>query len=169
MKIYGNASGRIIDVGGTLRVDGDLDLTDELDIGGKAYIEGTLKSRRVDVGGKIEAYRVEASEIRTNTLITQKGATADYIEIGRRGEVEGPLVAKRVTVRNRARVEDIYAEVVELRRGCRVNNVYAARVDVERGCRVRGEVKYTGSLSADRDVEFGRAPEKTEKLPQPPI
>ena len=58
---------------------------------------------------------------------------------------------------------------MELRRGCRADNVYAARIDVERGCRIRGEVKYTESLSADRDVDFGRPPEKTEKLPPPPI
>jgi cytoskeletal protein CcmA (bactofilin family) len=94
---------------------------------------------------------------------------AQYIEIGRRGEVSGPLVAKEVMVRDRGKVEDIYAERVTLRRDCRANNVYAARIEIESGCRIRGEVKYTDTLRLDRDVDLEVEPEKTEKLPPPPF
>jgi cytoskeletal protein CcmA (bactofilin family) len=118
----------------------------------------------------VEAEKVEAvEEIRTNTLRTRAGAMAEYIELGRRGEAEGPLIAKSVLVRDRGRVEDVYAESVTLRRNCRARNIYAARIQIESDCRIGGEVKYTDSLRAEHNVMFGTEPEKTEKLPPPPF
>ena len=170
VKIDGNAYGRNIEVGGTAKVDGDMELTEDLRVGGNAEAGGLIKARAVLVGGKVEARRVEAlDEIRTNTLRTKDGAKADYIELGRRGEVEGPLVARKVLIRERARVEDIHAEEVTLRRGCRALNIYADRVTVETDCRISGEVRYTDSMRAERDVRFAYEPEKTEKLPEPPL
>jgi cytoskeletal protein CcmA (bactofilin family) len=147
-----------------------MELTEDLRVGGKAEAGGLIKARSVLVGGKVEARRVEAlDEIRTNTLRTRDGAKADYIELGRRGEAEGPIVARKVLIRERARVEDIHADEVTLRRGCRALNIYADRVTVETDCRISGEVKYTDSLRAERDVRFAYEPEKTEKLPESPL
>ncbi|MDH5792798.1 MAG: polymer-forming cytoskeletal protein, partial [Candidatus Bathyarchaeota archaeon] len=168
--LEGNSSGRSIDVGGTVRAGGDLELSESLKVGGTAEVGGKLNARSIRVGGRVEAEKVEAvEEIRTNTLKTKSGAMAGYIELGRRGEAEGPLIAKEVLVRDRGRVEDIYAETVTLRRDCRAGNIYAARIRLESGCRIRGEVRYTESLEADRDVAFSSPPEKTEKLPSPPF
>lgn len=170
VRISGSAAGQVIDVGGTVRVRDDLELSDALKVGGTAEVGGSLKARSVRVGGRVEAERVEAvEEIRTNTLRTRAGAMAEYIELGRRGEAEGPLIAKSVLVRDRGRVEDVYAESVTLRRNCRARNVYAAKVQIESGCRISGEVKYTDFLSAEQSVTFGTGPEKTEKLPPPPF
>jgi cytoskeletal protein CcmA (bactofilin family) len=94
---------------------------------------------------------------------------AEYIELGRRGEAEGPLIAKTVLVRDRGRVEDVYAESVTLRRDCRARNIYASKVQIESGCRISGDVKYTDSLKAEHNVTFSTEPEKTEKLPPPPF
>ncbi|HUS77762.1 MAG TPA: hypothetical protein VM050_03765, partial [Patescibacteria group bacterium] len=170
VKIDGNAAGNTLDVGGTLTVQGDFMLTNDLKVGGKADIIGNLKAKSVSVGGKVEAYQVEAEEeITTSVLRTVKGAKADRIEIGRRGEAQGPLIARSVMIRSRGRVEDIHAEEVHIRSNSRVGSIYADRIEVESGCRIRGEVKYTGSLDAESGVEFSREPEKTEKLPSPPL
>ncbi len=170
VKIDGNAKGRNIDVGGTVSVNGDLDLSEDLRVGGKAAVDGELRARTVRVGGKVEAFKIEAlDEIVTNTLRTRKGAKAEEIEIGRRGEAEGPLIANRILVRERARVEDVYGGTVVLRRGSRANNVYAERLTIENDCRITGYVKYTDTLNADRDARLSMDPEKTEKLPAPPF
>jgi cytoskeletal protein CcmA (bactofilin family) len=91
------------------------------------------------------------------------------IEIDRRGEVEGPIVAKKILIRERARVEDIYGGDVILRKGCRAVNVYAERLTIENDCRISGNIKYSDTLRADHDTRLAREPEKTEKLPPPPL
>jgi cytoskeletal protein CcmA (bactofilin family) len=117
-------------------------------VGGKAAIEGELKARTVRVGGKVEAYKIEAlDEIATNTLRTRKGAKAEEIEIGRRGEAEGPLIANRILIRERARVEELYGGTVTLRKGSRADNVYAENLTIENDCRINGDVKYTNTDS----------------------
>ena len=151
-------------------MNGDLDLSEDLRVGGKAAVDGELKAKTVRVGGKVEAFKIEAlDELTTNTLRTREGAKAEEIEIGRRGEAEGPLIGNRILIRERARVEDVYGGTVVLRRGCRANNVYAEKLTVENDCRITGVVKYTETLSADRDARFSMDPEKIEKLPAPPF
>lgn len=170
VRIEGNAYGKSVEVGGTVRVMDDLELSEELKVGGTADIGGKLTARSVRVGGKVEAEKIEAvEEIKTNTLRTRSGAMARRIELGRRGEAEGPLIARTVIVRDRCRVEDIHAEAVTLRRDSRARNIYAARIDIESGCRISGEVKYTESLNVERDVSLVSEPEKVEKLPEPPL
>jgi len=170
VEILGDASGQSIDVGGVIRVSRNLSLSGGLKVGGKAEIGETVKAKTIQVGGRLEAEKAEADEeIKTNTLITTSGAKAQRIEIGGRGEAQGPIIADTVLIRERSRVEDIYADSVTLRRGCRARNIYAARIDIESGCRISGEVRYTESLNAERDVTFASAPEKVEKLPVPPF
>jgi cytoskeletal protein CcmA (bactofilin family) len=170
VKIDGDAKGRNIDVGGTVSVNGNLDLSEDLRVGGKAAVDGILKARTVRVGGKVEAFKIEAlDEISTNTLRTTEGAKAEKIMIGRKGEAEGPLIANRILVRERARVEDVYGGTVVLRKGSRANNVYAERLTIENDCRITGYVKYTDTLIADKDARLSMDPEKTEKLPAPPF
>ncbi|MGD2200687.1 MAG: hypothetical protein PVJ38_03515 [Candidatus Bathyarchaeota archaeon] len=170
VKIDGSGKGGNIDVGGTVRVRGDLDLQDELKVGGKADIGGVLKARVVRVGGRVEGEKIEAQDlIKTNTLRTRLGAKAGEIDIGRRGEAEGPLIAGRVLVRERARVEDVYADTVYLRRGSRAVNIYARKVTVENRCIITGQVKFTEEVNIDRDARLSYEPEKVESLPEPPF
>jgi len=51
----------------------------------------------------------------------------------------------------------------------KARNVYAKNIYLERGCRIAGEIKYTEELRKEEDVHFAREPEKTERLPPPPI
>jgi hypothetical protein len=78
-------------------------------------------------------------------------------------------VAEEVVVGEDAEVEDIYGGVVTLRRGSRIGNVYAVDLRVESGVELREHVMYSDHLRLDRRVSFYAQPEKTEKLPQPPL
>ena len=102
-------------------------------------------------------------------IITRAGAKAEHIEIGRRDEAEGPIVAENVLIKERARVEDVYGRRVELRKNCRVRNIYAATLSIESGCVVVGEVKYIESMKVERDVTFASEPERVKELPPAPI
>ena len=170
VKINGDGEGHGIDVGGTVKIRGNLTLTNSFDVGGTIEVDGTLKSRSVHAGGKIQAQKIHATnEIETNVLRTRDGAKADRIEIGKKGEVEGPLIANRVYLRDKVEAEDIYAKYAILKRNCRVRNVYADKIRIESGSLISGEIHYTDSLEADKDVQFRVNPEKTEKLPDPPF
>jgi len=141
-----------------------------LRVGGKADVSGVLEAGSVRVGGSVRADRINArTEIQSNSIHTIGGARAVRIEIGRRGEARGPLVAEEVVVGEDAEVEDIYGGVVTLRRGSRIRNVYAVDLRVENGVELREHVVYSDHLRVDRRVSFFSQPEKAEKLPQPPL
>jgi hypothetical protein len=170
VELDGDASGQAVEVGGTLRVHGGLKLSGGLRVGGKADVSGALEAGSVRVGGSVRADRINArTEIQSNSIYTLNGARAARIEIGRRGEARGPLVAEEVVVGEDAEVEDIYGGVVTLRRGSRVGNVYAVDLRVESGVELREHVMYSDHLRLDRRVSFHAQPEKAEKLPQPPL
>lgn len=170
VKINGDGEGHGIDVGGTVKIRGNLTLSNSIDVGGTIEVDGALNSRSIHAGGKVRALKINATnEIETNVLRTRDGAKADRIEIGKKGEVEGPLIANRVYLRDKVEAEDIYAKHAILRRNCRVRNVYADRIQIESGSDISGKVLYTDSLEADTGVQFRVNPEKTEKLPDPPF
>jgi len=152
-----------------LKVDGGLTLEERLKVGGKVSVGGDIEAGEVRVGGKIEAYTLRARKyIETNVLRTRRGAKAVRIEIAKRGEVEGPLVGEVIIINDRARVEDVYGDDVQLRSGCRARSVYGRKVRIENGCDV-DEIIYTESLRSDPSVRLRSAPQKTEKLPDPPL
>jgi hypothetical protein len=170
VELDGDASGQAVEVGGTLSVHGGLKLSGGLRVGGKADVSVGLEAGHVRVGGSVRADSINArTEIQSNSIYTVKGAKAARIEIGRRGEARGPLVADEIVIGDDAEVDDIYGGVVTLRRGSRVGNVYAVDLRVENNVEFRERVMYSDHLRLDRRVSFSAPPEKTEKLPQPPL
>jgi cytoskeletal protein CcmA (bactofilin family) len=156
-------------VGGTLRVYGDLTLSNRLKVGGKVAVDGTLEASSVRVGGKIEADKIIAEQfIETSTLKTRYGAKATRIEIERRGSVYGPLVGEIVTLKDRVSAEDIHADRIQLRGGCKAGNLYGRIVRIDSQCEV-DSVTYTEELRADSSVKIRNGSRKSEKLPDPPI
>ena len=144
-------------------------MVERLKVGGKVFVSGDLEAGEVRVGGKIEAHTLTAKKyIETNVLRTRSGAKAVRIEIGKRGEAEGPLVGEIIIIKERARVEDVYGGEVQLRGRCRARSVYGRKVRIENGCDV-DKVIYTESLHTDPSVRIRSAPQKTEKLPDPPL
>jgi predicted acyltransferase (DUF342 family) len=169
-QINGDAVGRNVKVGGILKATGRISLEDELVVGGVAEAGGAIDAKSIRVGGALTAESVVARrEIETNKLRTSGGAKADRIEIGRRGEAVGPLVAHEVIIQRGAEVEDVWGDRVVLLRGSRARNVYAGILEAEEECDVSGNILFTVEIRAERGVLFTARPEKTEKLPERPI
>lgn len=99
------------------------------------------------------------------SIDTTEGVTARLVEIGKRGEVRGPIRADEVLLGKDARVETIYGKRVILRTGALAENVYGEDVSIESDCRVRGETQYTNELKVNGNVSFGQSPRKVDKLP----
>jgi cytoskeletal protein CcmA (bactofilin family) len=117
------------------------------------------------VGGEIKAVMVEASgEIEADTITTTKGVKARRIRI-KGGKAKGTIVADEIVVEEDSRVDDVYADSVELRRDSSARNVYAADIRIESGCSVSGDIQYTNSLRAERNIDYASEPKKVEKLP----
>jgi cytoskeletal protein CcmA (bactofilin family) len=169
VKLYGGGEGEELIVGGTMKCRGDLVISDHVKVGGKIAVDGDLSAKSIRVGGKLEADKVVAEQyIETNILYTRNGAKATRIEIERRGKVRGPLIGDIITIKDRASVEDVYAERIQLRRGCRAGNLYGNVVWIDTGCDV-DSVTYTDELRADASVRIRSGSQKSEELPEPPI
>lgn len=169
VKLYGGGEGDELIVGGTMKCRGDLVISDHIKVGGKIVVDGDIDAKSVRVGGKLEADKVVAEQyIETNVLYTRYGAKATRIEIERRGKVRGPLIGDIITVKDRASVEDIYADRIQLRRGCRAGNLYGNVIWIDTGCDV-DSVTYTDELRADASVRIRGGSQKSEELQEPPI
>ncbi len=168
--IRGNAKGKKVEVGGKLRVDKSAKIDDSLEVGGSVDVHDDLSGGDIEVGGSLRSNICIARKVRVGGRVeTEKGTKADVFEIGKRGNVRGPIVATRVRIADGAQVEDIYADEVEIRRNSSARNVFARAARIEGGCEISGEVLYTDRLDSDRDVQFGSEPKKVEKLPGPPV
>ena len=168
IAISGSAKGDDLDVGGKVKVGGELLLSGKLDVGGVAEVGGELTAQQIEVGGKLYARKANArSKLCVGGSIeTVEGVEASFVRIGRRGRVEGPIRADEALVGKRARVEDIYANEITLERKARARNLYGERIRLESGCQITGEVKYTESLEAAPGVSFAKTPQKTDELPR---
>ena len=169
-NINGDALGRDVRVGGIFRATGRVMIEDEFSVGGAAEVRGPIEADTVKVGGSIKAESVVAKRsIETHKIITVKGAKADRIEIGRRGEASGPLVGREVVIQRGAYVEDVWGDRVVLLSGARARNIYAGFLEAEEGSDVTGSILFTGELHAERGCRFTAQPAKAEKLPDRPI
>jgi len=165
-EISGTAEGESLDVGGTVRIGASLRLSGRLDIGGKIEVEGDLFASEIDVGGSVKAKKITAGKVWAGgSIITEDGVQAHYVEIGRRGKVEGPVYADEVLVRERATVSDVNAKSIEMEKQAQARNLYGEKIHIESGCQIFGEVKYTRSLETEKGVKIAKPPEKVEKLP----
>lgn len=160
--IAGSAEGANLDVGGKVRVDGSINLSGHFDVGGKAEIDGMLKAQRVEVGGSLRAReaKVESRVTVGGSIETDDGVYASYVEVGRRGKVKGPINADEVFIGRGARVEDISAKEITLEREVEARNLRGESIRLGARCKISGEVKYTKTLEADRDVKFAKEPQK---------
>jgi cytoskeletal protein CcmA (bactofilin family) len=169
VKLNDGGSGEDVSVGGTMRCRGDLIIENRLKVGGKITVDGVITANNARIGGKIEVDKIITQQyIETSNLYTRDGAKSTRIEIDRRGKVKGPLVAEIVTIKDRASVEDIYADRIQLRRGCRAANLYGRVIWIDTGCEV-DSVVYTEELRADGSVRIRQGSQKRDELPEPPL
>lgn len=169
VKLYSGGEGEELIVGGTMKCRGDLSIHNHIKVGGKIAVDGDVTADSIRVGGKLEADKVVAQKyIETSILYTRQGAKATRIEIERRGKVRGPLVGDIVTIKDRASVEDIYANRIQLRRGCKAGNLYGRVIWIDTGCDV-DSVTYTEELRSDSSVRIRHGSKKSDELAEPPV
>jgi hypothetical protein len=73
--------------------------------------------------------------------------------------------AKEITVGKGAHVENLYGKEILLRNGATAENIYGEYVTIESHCRIDGEIQYTIELREEKDVSFGKQPQKVSILP----
>jgi cytoskeletal protein CcmA (bactofilin family) len=99
------------------------------------------------------------------SINTGEGVKARSVEIGSRGTIHGPVRAEEITIGKEAHVENLYGKEILLRSGATAENVYGEYITIESHCRVNGETQYTNELRQERDVSFGKPPEKVNAVP----
>ena len=170
MKIAGDATGRVIDVGGTVKTEGNLEVTEGLTVGGTVAVGGNLKSDgKIKVGGTVRA----EGRIDTFRIIVGGEIRAEYIKasdgfrIGKRSEVKGFVESNEILIRERARTDSLYGNDIRIEERARVGSLYGKTIYIERDAYVEGEVLYTDSLEAEDGVTFREEPKKVDQLPPP--
>lgn len=110
-----------------------------------------VAENNVEVGGAIK---------------TLEGTTARYIEIGKRGEVQGIIRADHVHVGRYARVGDIFGRKIILGSGAQADNIYGENVVIESDCQISGDIQYINELKMGENVSLSKQPQKVSTLPQ---
>lgn len=170
VKVEGSIKAKKVEVGGVLKVDRDASVEDRLKVGGAVNVGGELKAGVVEVGGALKADACFADRVGVGGKVeTRRGSRVKTFEIGRKGEVVGPIVAESVRIGRGASVEDIYANWLELGEDSSARNVYAREAYLKEGCRITGELLYVDKLELEKNVKTYSEPRKVEKLPEPPI
>jgi cytoskeletal protein CcmA (bactofilin family) len=120
-----------------------------------------------DLGGSVEAKKATAEDRVSvgGSITTSDGVYGRYVEIGRRGKVNGPIYADEVLIGERAEVNDIHAKSIEMENGAEARNLYGEKIQLESHCQIFGEVKYTQELETENNIKFAKPPEKVDKLP----
>jgi cytoskeletal protein CcmA (bactofilin family) len=168
VEIAGSGVGEEVDVGGTLGVGGSLKISGSLDVGGRVEVCNEVSAKTIEVGGLLRAGKATAEEGITvgGAITTKEGAIGRYVEIGRRGRVQGPIRADKVVIGKDARVESIYGKRILLETGAEAQDVYGESITIESHCRINGEVSYTNDLRLDRNISLAKEPKKVESLPE---
>ncbi len=168
--IEGNLSGRMAEIGGKIRVSGDVALTARLEVGGFAEIGGVLSGTDVEVGGTLKAAKgLLSGSVRIGGRVeTAHGLKASRIEIGKGASCIGDLVGGVVHIDKRAQVQDVYCSRLEVEGGSRLGKVYAEIVDIGDTCVVGGLV-YTKELREGERVMHLSPPQKSGSLPPFPL
>jgi len=165
VKIRGKAEGESIIVGGTLNAKQSIKLENEFSVGGTAEIRDSLEASYIKVGGTLKADEVKGKNVSIGGSVkTLRGIRAERFEIGKRGEVIGPIYARVAIIGRRANVEDVYAEEIRMKRGSSARNLHGKRIYIDDECRIYGEIKYTEELVTGEHVSFAKSPEKVDSL-----
>ncbi|MEB3756219.1 MAG: hypothetical protein GSR79_05110 [Desulfurococcales archaeon] len=201
MKVGGSVSlgGPIefenIDVGGSLKVKGDLTVRGEFKIGGSANIEGSLKTRSGKIGGtivvqgKLYASRFtiggsgEIGEGVIGELIVGGSLKAGklYVKEARiSGNYTGVVIGKTIILEKKTKIKGtVIAEKLVAQKNSEIEEAYVIEAELERGVEVNklhcvrcilGKKSWIGLLRykdsyKDEGSEIDKA-EKTDIIPE---
>ncbi len=178
-----------VDVSGKLRVSGSLKVTKELKVLGLSEVEGRVDCQKLTLEGRLNADKVFAVEadisgelstsggMRASTITVRRGAkvtgllVGDSVEVGEKpGFGQWPSVWSDVRQRigQMTNVEDVYGRTVTVGSYSQAKRVFAEEVRMEAGS-VANQVTYTKDLKLAPRNYLHQPPQKTAKLPDPPI
>jgi cytoskeletal protein CcmA (bactofilin family) len=170
VDVEGSFSGRRAEVGGRIKVSGDLLLSERLEVGGSAEIGGVLSGADVEVGGQLKASkgllsgRAEVGGI----LEAPQGFKASVIELGKEAKCVGTLVGGSVHIRKHSQIQDVYCSQLVVEGGTKLGKVYAESAEFGDACVVEGLV-YTRELREGARVVYLTPPQKSTSLPPFPL
>ncbi len=186
----GDLSTDEIDVLGMLRVSGSLMVSKELKVVGIADVHERVECQRLAVEGRLSAEKVlvvEEADV-SGELRTVLGMKSSTITIRRGARVTGPLVGDQVEVGEKpgfgqwpsawsevrqrigqmTNVEDVYGRSVRIGSYSQARRVFGEEVQMENGS-VAAQVTYTRDLKLTPNHYIHQPPQKTAKLPDPPL
>jgi cytoskeletal protein CcmA (bactofilin family) len=169
-EIAGNATGRSVEVGGQFRVDGNLTLTEGIEVGGRAVIGGDVAARDLEVGGEFRARKAVfpgRAEV-SGAIRTELGLRAALVEVRKKSQVRGPLVADRVLLGRGSEAELVFGGTVDVGADARVGRIVADDVELRSGASA-SRVEYTRSLKLDPSAHVDQPPVKIATRPAPPV
>jgi predicted acyltransferase (DUF342 family) len=131
-----------------------------VEIGGEVFaknieVGGTLKPRKAIAEGRVEV---------GGSIRTIEGATAHFVEIGKRGEARGPIKADQVDIGKGASVENIFGKQVLMRNGADAESIYGESITIEPNCRISGEIQYTKELRIGDNVSLSKTPQRVSQI-----
>jgi len=137
-----------IDIGGSLHVDGDLTVNEELDVGGTVKVKGRIKARRVDIGGSLVvdgeveieeldvggSARLEGGYIRDLDLAgTLKTGILRVERASLAGKIEGTIIGKEVVIEKKTKVKGrIIAEKLIVKKDSEIEHAVAVEAKIDR-------------------------------------
>lgn len=166
LECYGNVEAEKIYVGDKIIVNGNLILSSKLEAANFAEVEKTLSAKSIKVSGILKARRINAIEsIYVGGEINAiDGVKSSKITIGGRGRIYGAVMAEEVILEEKAKAEDIYANILFMEEGATARNIYVERAHLKENCEITGELHYTNNLKAKK-VRFAIKPKKVKMLP----
>jgi cytoskeletal protein CcmA (bactofilin family) len=186
----GDLSAEEISVLGMMRVAGHLKVSKGFKVLGIADVRGSVDCQRLDVEGRLNADEVVAVDEAdvSGELRTVGGMKASSIAVRRGARVTGPLVGGQVEigekpgfgqwpsvwseVRGRigqmTEVEDVYGRSVRIAAYSQAKRVFAEEVQMDSGS-IAHQVTYTKDLKLTPGYYIHLPPQKTDKLPEPPL
>ena len=99
---------------------------------------------------------------------TKSGIKADSLRVGDRSSVQGPIIAREVSIGDRGEVEDVWAGSLRLGERARARNVYAEELEVSARVEIHGETQYLRSIRGE-GARFGQNPRQVSQLPPAPL
>ena len=170
VDIVGSLAGKSVDVGGRVRVSGDLRLSEGLEVGGVAEVGGLLSGVDVEVGGRLRtAKAVLTGRARVGGVLeSAQGFKTEHIELGNGSRCMGTLVAKEVNLGDNSHADDIYCLHLRVGDHSKLGRVFAETAELGDLCVVEALV-YTQELRQGDMVVFRSAPQKSSGLPPFPL
>ncbi len=170
IDVEGNLSGGSVEVGGRVRVSGDVALARELEVGGEAEISGVLSATDVEVGGRLRTAKglVKGQAKIGGAVDAPHGLKAADIELGRHSRCTGTLVGGRVRLGRGSEVQDVYCSELDAGAGARMGKVFAERAILGDGCELEA-LLFTHELKQGAEVRCTTPPQKASALPPFPL